>query len=122
MPVTQQDVISDGSGVNCSGDRMREPAMAETGTGRIRRPFPRGDTLPGFPDAYKVGAKTPRPGGGQRSGCETADGAHFERDPLHDAVEVHDPTGRRHPGEGRSARADPTRSGRMSINCRAGEA
>ena len=73
--------------------------MAETGTGRVRWPFPRGDALPGFPDAYKVRAKTPRPGGGRRSRWRPADGRIIERDRLHDTVEVYDPTGRRHLGE-----------------------
>ncbi|MGH7098234.1 MAG: colicin E3/pyocin S6 family cytotoxin [Stellaceae bacterium] len=67
--------------------------------GRIARPFPKGDTLPGFPDAQKVRAKTPRPGGGRRSRWKTADGRIIERDHLHDTVEVYDPSGRRHLGE-----------------------
>ena len=90
--------------------------MAATGSGRIRRPFPAGDTLPGFPDAAKVRAKTPRPGGGLRSRWKTADGRIIERDRLHNTVEVYDPTGRRHLGEfdpwdGRQVSPpDPTRS------------
>jgi hypothetical protein len=72
---------------------------APSRTQRIRRPFPSGDTPPGFPDAQKVRAKTPRPG-----------------DRLHETVEVYDPAGRRHLGEydpwdGRQVNpADPTRS------------
>jgi Cytotoxic len=69
------------------------------GTSRVRRPFPAEDTLPGFPDAQKVRAKTPRPGGGRRSRWKTADGRIIERDRLHDTVEVYDATGRRHLGE-----------------------
>jgi hypothetical protein len=90
--------------------------MATSGTGRIRRPFPGGDALPGFPDAQKVQAKTPRPGGGLRSRWKTADGRIIERDRLHDTVEVYDPSGRRHLGEfdpwdGRQVSPpDPTRS------------
>jgi hypothetical protein len=86
------------------------------GTGRVRRPFPTGDTLPGFPDAQKVRAKTPRPGGGRRSRWKTADGRIIERDRLHDTVEVYDAAGRRHlgefdPWEGRQVGPpDPTRS------------
>jgi hypothetical protein len=62
--------------------------MPTSGTGRIRRPFPGGDSLPGFPDAQKLRAKTPRPGGGLRSRWKTADGRIVERDRLHDTAEV----------------------------------
>src|SRR6266513_429258 len=75
----------------------RRSRMADTG--RIRRPFPQGDMLPGFPDAQKVRAKTPRPGGGRRSRWKTEDGRIIERDRLHDTVEVYDASGRRHLGE-----------------------
>src|SRR5713226_3815228 len=78
-------------------DNGRCSAMA--GSGRVRRPFPQGDALPGFPDAQKVRAKTPRPGGGRRSRWKTEDGRIIERDRLHDTVEVYDATGRRHLGE-----------------------
>jgi hypothetical protein len=93
-----------------------EPAAAAAGTRRINRPFPKGDSLPGFPDARKVRAKTPRPGGGRRSRWKTEDGRIIERDRLHDTVEVYDPSGRRHLGEfapwdGRQVSPpDPTRS------------
>jgi len=67
-------------------------AAATSGTGRVRRPFPSGDTLPGFPDAQKVRAKTPRPGGGRRSRWKMEDGRIIERDRLHETVEVYDPS------------------------------
>src|SRR5579863_4522596 len=73
--------------------------VAASGTGRVRRRFPGGDALPGFPDAQKVRAKTPRPGGGRRSRWKTEDGRIIERDRLRDTVEVYDPSGRRHLGE-----------------------
>ena len=60
--------------------------MAASGTGRVRRPFPPGDTLPGFPDAAKIRAKTPRPGGGLRSRWRTVDGRIVVRDRLHGTV------------------------------------
>jgi hypothetical protein len=91
-------------------------AAAQSGTGRVRRQFPTGDTLPGFTDAQKVRAKTPRPGGGRRSRWKTEDGRIIERDRLHDTVEVYDASGRRHLGEfdpwdGRQVGPpDPTRS------------
>src|SRR6266566_8183941 len=69
---------------------------------RLRRqpePFPSGDSLPGFADATKVRAKTPRPGGGRRSRWKAEDGRIIERDRLHDTVEVYDASGRRPLGE-----------------------
>jgi hypothetical protein len=77
----------------------RTVITAATGTGRVRRPFLSSDTLRGFPDAQKVRAKTPRPGGGRRSRWKTEDDRIIERDRLHDTVEVYDPTGRRHLAE-----------------------
>src|SRR3954468_11858228 len=73
--------------------------MTTSGTGRVRRPFPTGDMLPGFPDAQKGRAKTQRPGGGRRSRWKAADGRIIERDRLHETVEVYDPSGRRHLGD-----------------------
>jgi Cytotoxic len=73
--------------------------MSATGTTRIRRSFPQGDTLPGS-------------GGGRRSRWKTI----IERDYLHDTVEVYDASGRRHlgdfdPWDGRQiGQPDPTRS------------
>ncbi len=96
--------------------RSGEGIAAAAGSGRVRRPFPSGDTLPGFPDAQKVRAKTPRPGGGRRSRWKTREGRIVERDRLHETVEVYDPSGRRHLGEfdpwdGRQVSPpDPTRS------------
>ena len=93
-----------------------EGIAAAAGTARVRRPFPSGDSLPGFADAQKVRAKTPRPGGGRRSRWKTKDGRIIERDRLHETVEVYDPSGRRHLGEfdpwdGRQLdQPDPTRS------------
>jgi hypothetical protein len=90
--------------------------MTASGAGRVRRPFPTGASLPCFPDARKVRAKTRRPGGGRRSRWKTEDGRIIERDRLHDTVEVYDPSGRRHLGEfdpwdGREVGPpDPTRS------------
>jgi len=69
------------------------------GNWSLRRPFLSSDTLPGFPDAQKVRAKTPRLGGGRPSRWKTEDHRIIERDRLHDTVEVYDPTGRRHLGE-----------------------
>jgi hypothetical protein len=66
---------------------------------RTRRPFPPGDSLPGFPDAHKSRAKTPRGGGGLRSRWKDEGGRIIERDYLHDTVEVYDPAGRRHLGD-----------------------
>ena len=97
------------------GDNQ-ETGMPATGTTRIRRPFPRGDKLPGFPGAEKSRAMTLRPGGGRRSRWKTEDGMIIERDYLHDTVEVYDASGRRHLGEfdpwdGRQiGPPDPTRS------------
>ena len=94
----------------------RETGMSATGTTRIRRSFPQGDTLPGFPGAHKSRAMTPRSGGGRRSRWKTDDGTIIERDYLHDTVEVYDASGRRHlgdfdPWDGRQiGQPDPTRS------------
>jgi len=83
---------------------------------RVRRSFPPGDMLPGFPDAQKAHAKTPRSGGGRRSRWIAEDGRILERDYLHDTVEVYDVSGRRHlgdfdPWDGRQiGDPDPTRS------------
>jgi hypothetical protein len=81
------------------GRKSGAEVAAAAGTGRLRRPFPGDDELPGFPGAQKVRAKTPRPGGGRRSRWKTEDGRIIERDRLHETVEVYDPTGRRHLGE-----------------------
>jgi Cytotoxic len=77
----------------------RQPLPAGTGTGRIVRPFPPGDTLPGYPTAVKTHGKTPRMGGGRRSRWKMPDGTILERDYLHNTVEVYDPSGRRHLGD-----------------------
>jgi hypothetical protein len=69
------------------------------GTGRVNRSFLPGDTLPGFPDATKVRAKTPRPDDRRRSRWNTEDGRIIERDYLHETVEMYDPGGCRHLGE-----------------------
>lgn len=73
--------------------------MPGIGTTRVSRPFPNGDALPGFPEAHKSRAKTPRSGGGRRSRWKTADGTIIERDYLHNTVEVYDASGRRHLGD-----------------------
>jgi Cytotoxic len=80
-------------------NEKQESVDAVAGTPRVSRPFPSGDTLPGFPDAQKARAKTPRAGGGRRSRWKTEDGTIIERDYLHDTVEVYDASGRRHLGE-----------------------
>ena len=96
--------------------RVRDDQQPGVGTTRTRRSFPAGDTLPGFPEAYKTRAKTPRSGGGRRSRWKTEDGRIIERDYLHDTVEVYDSSGRRHfgdfdPWDGRQVGAsNPTRS------------
>jgi Cytotoxic len=55
--------------------------------------------LPGFPNAVKTRAKTPRNGGGRRSRWKDPDGTIYERDYLHNTVEVYDRTGQRHLGD-----------------------
>jgi hypothetical protein len=50
--------------------------------------------LPGFPHAWRAGAKTPRPGGGLRARWRDVDGKILEWDYQHGHVEMYDKWGK----------------------------
>lgn len=81
---------------------------------RISRVYAPPRTLPGFPLAKRVAAKTGRPGGGLRRRWKDPDGVIYEWDYQHGTVEAYDRRGHHvgefDPADGRQLKpADPTK-------------
>ena len=67
--------------------------MALIDVGSMSAVVPPPKELKGFPGAYRVSPKTPRPGGGLRKRWKDADGTIYEWDYQHGHVERYAPKG-----------------------------